>query len=346
MKLIFNPVTANFDYVASTAADVGIDVSAFGSTLIDDADAATARTTLGLVAGGAGDIWVEKAGDTMTGQLFIDGSSDQIQLRVQAHSSQATNLQTWENSSGGIYLRIGNVGQIVQTANAVIDGNLFDMGGNVSTSTTGRMGFRNATIFTPGTTALLYYGMNNSVNVGTSSNNIADIYGAFSQVNLNAGYSGTVTNVYINRLAPGTVSGGTVTNLYGLYIQSMNTAATLNYAIYTNAGLNRLGDKLTVVGTTTLAAGLIHAYVAKTADYTLTETDYTVDFTANNCIATLLTAVGRTGQVFNIKNSGTGVVTINTTSSQTVDGNASGTLTLSQWENLTVQSNGANWIVL
>lgn len=33
------------------------------------ASAADARTNLGLVAGGAGDIWVEKAGDTMTGSL-------------------------------------------------------------------------------------------------------------------------------------------------------------------------------------------------------------------------------------------------------------------------------------
>lgn len=39
--------------------------------LLDDADAAAMRTTLGLVAGGAGDIWVEKAGDTMTGNLAI-----------------------------------------------------------------------------------------------------------------------------------------------------------------------------------------------------------------------------------------------------------------------------------
>ena len=29
------------------------------------------RTNLGLVAGGAGDIWVEKAGDTMTGDLYM-----------------------------------------------------------------------------------------------------------------------------------------------------------------------------------------------------------------------------------------------------------------------------------
>lgn len=46
-------------------------ISAYGATLVDDADAGTARTTLGVVAGGAGDIWVEKAGDTMTGVLTL-----------------------------------------------------------------------------------------------------------------------------------------------------------------------------------------------------------------------------------------------------------------------------------
>lgn len=47
--------------------------TSFARTLIDDANAATARATLELVAGGTGDIWVEKAGDTMTGTLVMDG---------------------------------------------------------------------------------------------------------------------------------------------------------------------------------------------------------------------------------------------------------------------------------
>lgn len=57
--------------LATFALPASTTISAFGASLVDDVDAATARTTLGIVAGAAGDIWVEKAGDTMTGALAI-----------------------------------------------------------------------------------------------------------------------------------------------------------------------------------------------------------------------------------------------------------------------------------
>lgn len=47
---------------------------AVANNLSDLANAGTARTNLGLVAGGAGDVWVEKAGDTMTGPLTLQVS--------------------------------------------------------------------------------------------------------------------------------------------------------------------------------------------------------------------------------------------------------------------------------
>lgn len=87
------------------------------------------------------------------------------------------------------------------------------------------------------------------------------------------------------------------------------------------------------------------AYAAKTGDYTLTASDYTVDCTANTFTITLPTAVWIEGRIYNIKNSGTGVITINTTSSQTIDGGTTATIS-TQYENITVQSTGANWIIL
>lgn len=45
------------------------------NNLSDLASASTARTNLGLVSGGAGDIWVKKVGDTMTDTLYIAKAS-------------------------------------------------------------------------------------------------------------------------------------------------------------------------------------------------------------------------------------------------------------------------------
>lgn len=49
--------------------------------------AINARTNLGLVAGGTGDIWVEKVGDSMTGPLLID-TNNAIAFRVEQNGIQ------------------------------------------------------------------------------------------------------------------------------------------------------------------------------------------------------------------------------------------------------------------
>jgi len=95
-----------------------------------------------------------------------------------------------------------------------------------------------------------------------------------------------------------------------------------------------------------LVSTVITAVTSKTADYPIVEGDSVVNVTANSPTITLPTAVDAGGVSYTIKNSGGGIVTVATTSAQTIDGAASGSLTLSRWDSLTVVSDGANWIVI
>jgi hypothetical protein len=110
--------------VTSTAVGdvtIAIDVSAYllaANNLSELTNTATARTNLGLVAGGSGDIWVEKAGDTMTGKLNIGGANALVVagstvstvLSVQSDVFSAIDQQTFANSA--------NLGAILYQARA------------------------------------------------------------------------------------------------------------------------------------------------------------------------------------------------------------------------------------
>ncbi len=86
------------------------------------------------------------------------------------------------------------------------------------------------------------------------------------------------------------------------------------------------------------------AYRAITALRTLDATDYLIDCTSGTFTVTLPTAVGITGREYVIKNSGTGVITIGTTTAQTIDGVTTWTLP-AQYDFYKVTSDGANWII-
>lgn len=64
---------AQLDDIAALSVADGNFIVGDGTNWVAESGA-TARTSLGLVASGAGDIWVEKAGDTMTGNLTISGA--------------------------------------------------------------------------------------------------------------------------------------------------------------------------------------------------------------------------------------------------------------------------------
>lgn len=86
-------------------------------------------------------------------------------------------------------------------------------------------------------------------------------------------------------------------------------------------------------------------------NYTVLTTDYLVEYTSLTAgrTVTLPTAVGYTGQVYVIKDgtgtAGTNTLTIATTSSQTIDGAASATIT-ANYGRIVVYSDGTNWKTL
>ena len=131
---------------------------------------------------------------------------------------------------------------------------------------------------------------------------------------------------------------------------SFNLSPTINQT----GGANGITRSLYINPTLTSAAdfraievtngSVLLPYKAVTSTYTVLNNDYTIDATSGTFTITLPTAVGCQGRIYNIKNSGTGVITIDGNSSETIDGAL--TRSLVQWETLTIQSTNAGWIIL
>ena len=94
----------------------------------------------------------------------------------------------------------------------------------------------------------------------------------------------------------------------------------------------------------TFTGSLALPYVTKTANYIATSSDHTIDCTANTFTVTLPTAVGITGRIYNIKNSGTGTITVDGDGTEAIDGEP--ILTINQYDCITVQSTNAGWIIV
>jgi len=170
-------------------------------------------------------------------------------------------------------------------------------------------------------------------------------------INSNTSTLGTVSNYYasagISMLNSTIVqarssAGLFFRNTFGTTYGSMTNAGLWGFlsATVTNAPVNptdvvRLSD-LQAVGS---------GYVAKTAAYTLTAADHVVDLTTGTAIFTLPTAVGAAGKQYVVKNSGTGALTVNTTSTQTIDGALTKPFP-AQYSGMRVVSDGANWKII
>jgi hypothetical protein len=88
----------------------------------------------------------------------------------------------------------------------------------------------------------------------------------------------------------------------------------------------------------------IFAYTAQTTTYNALASDYVIHCTSGTFTVNLPTAVGVQGKVYIVKNSGSGLITIDPNGTQTIDGAL--TYKIGGNESLKLMSTGTNWITL
>lgn len=152
--------------------------------------------------------------------------------------------------------------------------------------------------------------------------------------------------------------GGAVKGVFGFYNSSNDLDVGNRYSV---GGVNviaggstriridsdgKVGVGTTAPHSTAHVSGSVATLVTETSGaITLDDTHSIINCTGTAAFtATLPTAVGINGRYYTIKASGTGAITIATTSSQTIDGQTS--LILTQYDALKIVSNGSNWLII
>ena len=165
------------------------------------------------------------------------------------------------------------------------------------------------------------------------------------------GSAATTLDLAISGDAPLRVSSGGGTSGLRLLTSSTNgriesgTAGAENMNMVLSGTRATQGTQLTLNYINTLLSGSLSVPLgAKTTTYTILATDCVITCDGTFTV-TLPTAVGVTGKLYDVKNIGTGVITVATTSSQTIDGGTTATLRV-QYESITVISNGSNWEII
>jgi len=110
-------------------------------------------------------------------------------------------------------------------------------------------------------------------------------------------------------------------------------------------GIQRLMADFLAVVQPALGTVLKIKYTSVSGTYTIALTDCVVDCTANTFTVTLPTAVGIQGQIFIVKNSGTGVVTVAAAGGEFIDGAATQLLVV-QYQSISMISTNTGWRII
>jgi hypothetical protein len=105
-------------------------------------------------------------------------------------------------------------------------------------------------------------------------------------------------------------------------------------------------DELFIELSSSSGSGTQPSFLNVSGSSSILTTDYTLNVVSTgDTTQTLPTAIGVIGKVYNIVNSGGGIVTVATTSSQTINGSI-GIIMTEQYLSRTFQSDGSNWILI
>jgi hypothetical protein len=312
---------------------VNIGTFAAGKGMLTIPVAPTASANYGLVSLGsgafngatAGFFTGAAAGTLIAGNAASGSTSDLMNLQVGGVSRIKTTASGTTTINGDItvngttythydlgFVLTANVGQVVRTAEGKASGH--------------GVGYFGAASYAQGHVFGLFYGNQYDHTSGTK-------YGIQNLIGF-APTSGT--GVLNNTLIAPTINqtGGANGITRGLYINPTLTAAADFRGIEVANG------------------SVSFPYRAVTATYAILNNDYTIDCTSGTFTVTLPTAVGCSGRLYNIVNSGEGTITIATTSSQVIGNGVSGILsetttkTLNAGEVLNLQSTNAKWRVI
>ena len=272
--------------------------------------------------GDGSDLCFEGNGDGITGGSSIDNKTyyENSDLFIKAEriiSIEAT------NASGGVQIRNGSNSAGLAIVNGVIS-----LSGN----------------------------NNDTDDVANDPKNLTTVEYLEFYVGNSGSFTGNTNINTVGTISTGTWNGDEIGLTYGGTGRSGDDPAyvdgdTLFYDAssptkFSKLAIGNTGEVLTVSGGSPSWQPISGSSLTNvTTTYTVLSTDETVNCNnASGFTVNLTTAVGETGRKIVIKNSGTGDILVDADAAETIDGAL--TATLVQYESITVQSDGANWIII
>jgi len=176
-----------------------------------------------------------------------------------------------------------------------------------------------------------------TISTGGVGNNVKMNLHANGNVGIGTGGNVPVAKLHINNITTG--------NSFLIEDSALPDSSPFVVDASGNVGVGLLTptEKLEVNGTIK-SNNTIISYTEKNTNYTIGINDGIINCTGGTFTITLPTAIGVPGKKYSITNTGTGIITLATTLSQTIQGDT--TQTIFNDETFDVMSTGSNWIVI